>query len=579
MSLITPVPNGPFYSAPSYYVNSPQGFLVVGSGLLVSPDGTLLATSSGGGTVTSITAGPGLSTNGSTTGGFLNTTGTLSLLPPQGSSLGGVKAGANVYIDADGTISVAPAGIGTITGVFGTSGITGGGTVGTVTLGLQPASTTQFGGVQIGPGITSTGGLISLTAASTTTVGGVQLATNAETISGTDPTKAVTPAGLAAKVASTTAPGIVQLSDSVGLTSSVLAATATAVKIAYDAAAAAQVTATAALPKAGGTMTGVIAFAPGQTFPGVALPKATTTSLGVVQIGSGLAVNGSGVISTLNNGTVTGVQAGPGLGAPATGNTISTSGTLSLVAPRGTSLGGVKAGANINIAFDGTISVPSNAFMAFNNPASYNGYLWPIPNASPAAPFPGVNDQVLTVIDNVTGEIGWTSTGTLTTVTAGAGITVTITGTTANVALTPVPSFVPGNFGATALIPTITVNALGQITSTGLANCYSPFQNATVTVPTSLVLDFTDNNTNWEWQLEANTVIQNPINIQPGQTGAILLRQNPVTPFPLSWGTSWKFANNTPAVVSPVASAVDFFTFTVVSSTYIVVTAYLNGVG
>jgi hypothetical protein len=98
-------------------------------------------------------------------------------------------------------------------------------------------------------------------------------------------------------------------------------------------------------------------------------------------------------------------------------------------------------------------------------------------------------------------------------------------------------------------------------------------------VPTSLVLDFTDNNTNWEWTLQANTVLENPLNVQPGQTGAILLRQNPVTPFALSWGSSWKFANNTPAVISPVASAVDFFTFTVVSNNYIVVTAYLQGVG
>ncbi|MFZ9740091.1 MAG: hypothetical protein ACO3EZ_19070, partial [Prochlorotrichaceae cyanobacterium] len=60
MSLITPIPNGPFYSDPGNYVNSPQGYLVVGTGLSVTADGTLLAASAAGGTVTSVTAGLGL---------------------------------------------------------------------------------------------------------------------------------------------------------------------------------------------------------------------------------------------------------------------------------------------------------------------------------------------------------------------------------------------------------------------------------------------------------------------------------------------------------------------------------------
>jgi hypothetical protein len=459
------------------------------------------------------------------------------------------------------------------------TGLAGGGVGPNVTINLSAASTTQFGGVIIGTGINAVGGLISVAPATTSSVGGVQLATPAEVITGTNSTKAVTPASLSAKVASTLNPGIVQLSDNASLTSSVLAATPTAVKTAYDAAVAAQVTASAALPKAGGTMTGVITFSPAQTFPGVSFPIATTNSLGVVSVGPGLSVNSSGVLSTSNVGTVTAVTAGPGLGNPATGGTISTSGTLRLLPPTGTSLGGVKQGANISIAFDGTISVPSGAFMAFNNPYSYNGYQWPLPLPSPSLPFPGTNGQVLTVLDNVTGDIGWTSTGTLTSVLAGPGLTVVSTPTTATVSLSTVGSITPGSFGATGLIPTITVNAQGQITNTGQANCYSPFQNATVSVPTSLVLNFSNNNTNWEWQLQANTVLENPLNAQPGQTGAVLLRQDPFSPFALSWGSSWKFANATPPSISPVAGAVDFLTFTVVASNYIVVTSYLQGVG
>jgi hypothetical protein len=397
MTLISPIPNGPFYSAPSYAVSAPQGFYVVGTGLSVAPDGTLLVASAMGGTVSQVTAGAGLS------GGTITSTGTLNLVPATNVSLGGIKVGANLAVSPDGTLSALPPGIGTITGVFGTSGITGGGTSGSVTLSLQAASTTQFGGVQIGAGINSTGGLISLVPASATAVGGVQLATASEVIAGANPSKAVTPATLAAKTASTLAPGIVQLSDNASLTSSVLAATPTAVKTAYDAAVAAQVTATAALPKTGGTMTGVITFSPAQTFPGVAFPVATTNSLGVVSVGPGLSVNSSGVLSTANVGTVTAVTAGPGLGSPASGNTISTSGTIRLLAPTtdGLQLGGVKQGANINIAFDGTISVPGSNFIASNNQYAYNSYIWPIPNAPgpgpiPLPPCPGQVGKVLT---------------------------------------------------------------------------------------------------------------------------------------------------------------------------------------
>lgn len=89
------------------------------------------------------------------------------------------------------------------------------------------------------------------------------------------------------------APGLAQLSSSVTSTSEVLAATPKAAKLAYDrgsqgvnAAAAAQATADAALPKAGGTMSGKITFASGQTFPGTitSLPNASTSTAGIVKL-------------------------------------------------------------------------------------------------------------------------------------------------------------------------------------------------------------------------------------------------------------------------------------------------------
>jgi hypothetical protein len=85
-------------------------------------------------------------------------------------------------------------------------------------------------------------------AATTTVEGVVYLATDLEVQTGTDTSnKAVNPASLQAKV-----------SDSTSTTSSTTIASSTAVKAAYDAGVAAQATADAALPKAGGTMTGTL---------------------------------------------------------------------------------------------------------------------------------------------------------------------------------------------------------------------------------------------------------------------------------------------------------------------------------
>ena len=572
MSIITPIPNGPFYSNPSYYLSSPQGYLVVGSGLTVDPTGTVLVSSALGGTVTQVTAGVGLS------GGSITTTGTIDLVPATNASLGGVKIGANLLISADGTLSALPPGTGTVNSITVGTGLTAGAAGPNVTINLSPASTTQFGGVVIGSGINVVGGLISLASASSSAVGGVQLATSAEVIAGTDNTKVITPAGLASKVASTLQPGIVQLSDSVAGPDSTKAATQTAAFTANAAAVAAQNTANAALPQSGGVMTGIITFASGQTFPGVAFPVATTNSLGVISVGPGLSVNSSGVLSTANNGTVTAVTAGPGLGAPASGNTISTSGTLRLLPPTGTDLGGVKAGTNIDIAFDGTISVPGTNFIASNNPYPFNGYVWPAALASPSLPFPGVNGQVLTVIDNVAGTIWWTSTGTLQSVVAGSGLTVTSTPTTATVSLTTIPSITAGQFGGTTLIPTISVNQYGQIDSIGEANCYPPFQTPATSAPFNLVLDFTTNSTNWEFTLQGNTTMVNPLNAQSGQTGAILITQNALITYSITWDSSWKFQGFSPFPGAGLGE-VTLLKFTVVAANYVVVDAVISNIG
>jgi hypothetical protein len=73
------------------------GGVKAGQGVTILPDGTLESFSG----VTSITAGTGLG------GGTILSSGTIFLKPPTGGIIGGVKAGNNITIASDGTISAA----------------------------------------------------------------------------------------------------------------------------------------------------------------------------------------------------------------------------------------------------------------------------------------------------------------------------------------------------------------------------------------------------------------------------------------------------------------------------------------
>jgi len=109
-----------------------------------------------------------------------------------------------------------------------------------------------------------------------------------ETIVDTDinPSAAIT--GTKIQAATTSNSGTVQLTDSTSSTSTSTAATPNSVKTAYDLANTANTTANAALPKAGGTMTGVITYASTQPrlVQGTAVATTSGTSIDFTSIPS-----------------------------------------------------------------------------------------------------------------------------------------------------------------------------------------------------------------------------------------------------------------------------------------------------
>jgi hypothetical protein len=124
---------------------------------------------------------------------------------------------------------------GDITGVTATSPLTGGGTSGAITVGIQDATTSVKGAVQLSDSTSTTSSILAAT-----------------------PTAVKAAYDKASTAATTSVAGIVQLSDSTSTTSSVLASTPTATKSAYD-------LANAAIPKSTVTTAGDLIVATGSS--------------------------------------------------------------------------------------------------------------------------------------------------------------------------------------------------------------------------------------------------------------------------------------------------------------------------
>lgn len=148
-----PIPNNPFYSAQSYYVQGVQGPLVIGAGLSVNYASSTLSASGGGGggAVSQIIAGTGItiSPTGGTGNVIVNNAGVLSIAAGTGISVSAI--GGNYTINATG-------GTGTVTSVSAGTGLLGGPitTAGALTLNfacvVDPTDFTAKGAILAGTG-------------------------------------------------------------------------------------------------------------------------------------------------------------------------------------------------------------------------------------------------------------------------------------------------------------------------------------------------------------------------------------------------------------------------------------------
>jgi hypothetical protein len=211
----------------------------------------------------------------------------------------------------------------------------------TTIAGLSSVTSTTFVGALTGNASTASATTGTLTFGTGLTAGGASFNGSNVTIT--------------AVSATTSVAGIVQLSDSTSTTSSILAATPTAVKAAYDRgstgvsdAATAQTTANAALPKAGGTMSGAIAMG-NNKITGLGTPTASddaATKAYVDDVAKGLNVHDAvnyattGALGTTGNlvgGTITTTYANGTSGEGAT-LTIATSSNWTAITIDGQSL-------------------------------------------------------------------------------------------------------------------------------------------------------------------------------------------------------------------------------------------------
>jgi hypothetical protein len=401
----------------------------------------------------------------------------------------------------------------------------------------------------------------------------------------------------------TSARGTVQLTDSTSSTSTTTAATPNAVKTAYD-------LGDAALPKAGGTMTGAIfgdsstsPSAPGYAFDGDPNTGLYTTGADELALATGgnarLTIDSAGAVVIPGDLTVQ-------------GTTTTIDSTTLVVADKNIEMGAVTTPTDVT-ADGGGITLKGSTDKTINWIDSTDAWTFSehvdlasgkeiyiagasVLNATTLGS--GVVNSSLTSVGTIgtgvwngttigtgyggTGQttyadgellIGKTD-GTLAKATLTAGSNVTITNGDGTISI-----------AASAAAGTLTTSDIGvtvqgydaDTAKTDAAQTYTAGQRGEITVLTdgaTVTPDFDDSN-NFSLSIGGNRTLANPTNLTAGQSGCIWITQTTGS-HTLAYGTYWDFAGGTAPTLSTGAGEVDCLVYAVQSSTKITATLISN---